>query len=94
MLCDTWFSSDLPQSIHSLVEAQGSEDPQVPIHPDAQAAIEKITGVTMSHSMNDIQLQRAARVLFSVALSAANCASRLMLDLLQSAHHRIRFVLG
>ena len=42
MLCDTWFSSDLPQSIHSLVDSQTSEVPQVPITPDAQEAFDKI----------------------------------------------------
>jgi len=42
MLCDTWFVSDLPQSIHSLIQAQGSGDTQDSILPDAQAAFEKI----------------------------------------------------
>jgi hypothetical protein len=42
MLCDTWFSSDLPQSIHSLVIPHGSENAQDSITPNAKAAFDKM----------------------------------------------------
>jgi hypothetical protein len=42
MLCDTWFSSDIPHNIYNLVETQGSDNTQDSIPTAARAAFDKI----------------------------------------------------